>query len=234
MGDDVLFHELEVIGTTTPLEDLPRRLSPVYQRRGAEHLCYFPVDGDGETMAKLSPEPAEYFNELVTYGDGARFNRAISALPGYCLILFERGSSPEYLPARDLPLRLVRASREALECAARAISEGRRKDAVALSWYARRADHDDPLPLLLLIALLRDDVPAEELRFLEQDLDEYPRQLVQGARRRGRDRAELAALADLINEPPQSSVRPTYLAPYQSKPSFLRETRSLSGRHAAA
>jgi hypothetical protein len=225
MRDDVHIDELEVIGTTTVLEDLPRRLSPVYRRRGSEGPHYFTVDEDVAAHPILSPEAVEHLDEMVARGDAVRFDRAIPARLGYRLIQFERGALPEYIPADDLPARCFRACREALERVSRTLSEGRPDEAEGLAWYARRASHDDPLPLLSLIALLRSALPTEELHFLKKDLEEYSPRQIENARQRARERSELSALGDLIDESPHSGVRLAYLSNYPSKPSYTAKTR---------
>jgi hypothetical protein len=111
---------------------------------------------------------------------------------------------------------------------ARVLAGGRRDEAEELAWVARRADHDDPLPLLVLISLLRGSVGAAELRFLEEDLDEYPTSLIEAARRRVRSSAELAPITALLDEPPESGERPAYLADYASKENFIGWARKLT------
>jgi hypothetical protein len=111
---------------------------------------------------------------------------------------------------------------------ARALAGGRRDEAEELAWVARRADHDDPLPLLVLIPLLRGSVGADERRFLEEDLEEYPTSLIDSARRRVCSSAELAPIADLLDEPPESGERPAYLREYASKEDFFAWTRKLT------
>jgi hypothetical protein len=110
----------------------------------------------------------------------------------------------EYLAVNDLPSRLRRACRDALELASSALGAGKRDQAEALAWVARRADEDDPLPLLLLIALLQGAVPADELRFLTQDLEQHTRQQVDAARRRAKEAAELIPIAELLDELPKT------------------------------
>jgi hypothetical protein len=227
MHEDVPIEDLEVIGTTTVPEDLPRRLSPVYRRRGDLDYCYFTVDEDREGPPFLSREERAYFEELVERGDAARFEHAIAARLDHRLVQLDPGALPEYFPAADLPIRLTRACREALERASRALVAERREEAERLAWYARRASEDDPLPLLLLIALLRGVLPAEQMQFLERDLAEYSPAHIEHARRRARTQAELSALGELLDQAPRSGVCATYISGYPSKPGFLDNARKL-------
>ncbi len=228
MREEVILEELEIIGATTVAEDLPRRLSPVYRGRGVGERYYLTIAEDGVPRPALSMEPGERFDAMVVDGDAIRFDKAIPALTQHCLIQIEHGVPPEYLPAHDLPGRLFRACREALERASRALSEGKRREAEPLLWYARRASPDDPLPLLALQILLRHEVAAEDLRFLAIDLETYPVSLLEAARRRAHEMGELAAIGELLDEPPLSGARLPYLSDYRSNPSFLTRARSFT------
>lgn len=227
MLGDVMLEDLDVVGTTSGIEDLPKRLCPVYRERGGEGLYYFTVAEDGLARPMLSLEPRECFEAMVASGEALCFDTPIPARAGFLLMQIERGAPPEYVPADGIAERLFRACREALERASRALSEGKREEAESFIWYARRADSDDPLPLLALMALLRDDLDPEELRFLELDLAAYPHLLVEAARRRAHDRAELASLGELLDVPPRSGTRLMYLADYPAHPSFLSKARAL-------
>lgn len=225
MHDSILFENLEIVGTTTVTEDLPRRLSPVYRERRAAGLYYFTVAEDGAPSPVLSVEPGEHFDAMVATGDAARFDQPVPARAGYCLLQVETGAPPEYCSAHDVPTRLFRACREALERASRALSEGKRDEAERFLWYARRADADDPLALLALQGLLRHEVLAEDLHFLEIDMETYPASLIEAARRRAREKAELSAIGELLDEPFRSTVRLAHISSYRSNPSFLPDAR---------
>lgn len=225
---------LEIVGTTTVHVTFPKRLSPVYRSKGGEGSCYFTVAEDAGAHPVLSPEAAAYFAQMVETGDAVTFADPIPAKSGHCLVRFEGTAAPEYLPFNELPMRLRRACREALEQASSALGCGRRDQAEDFAWVARRSDEDDPLPLLVLIALVRGAMPADELRYLEQDLEQYTRQQVDAARRRAKEAAELIALAELLDEPPKSGERPKYLADYPRDSTFLSRTRTFTaGRRSA-
>jgi hypothetical protein len=219
--------QMDIVGTTTISHDLPKRLSPVYLARGAEDSYYMTVSEAEPRRPVLSLEAAAHFDALVAQGDAVRFGRTIAAREGHCLVQLDEGASPEYFPVDELPDRLFRAQREALERASRALARGARDEAEALAWYARRANGDDPLPVLLLCSLLRGAAPPEELRYLEQDLEEYSSRQIHAARRRASEHPGLRAIGDLIDEPPNSGARPTYLDRFKSMPGFLDLARQL-------
>lgn len=228
MRDAPDLNTLEIIGTTTVPADLPKRLSPVYRRKGGEGPYYFTVAEDEGSPPLLSPEDPAYFRRMVEAGDAVAFAAPLKAQVGHCLLQVEASAQPEYLPMTEVPVRLRRASREALERAARALAAGHRGEAEELAWYARRAEDDDPLPLLMLIPLLRGLVGHDELRFLEEDLEEYPTSSIEAARRRVQRSVELSAIADLLEEPPASGERPAYLHRYPCRDDFLPWTRRLT------
>lgn len=223
-----VLNTLEIVGSTTVPADLPKRLSPVYRPKSGEGPYYFTVAEDECSPPVLSPEDPEHFLKMVQAGDAVAFTNPIPTQADHCLVQVEHSMQPEYLPRAELPIRLHRAAREALTRAARALAAGRRDQAEELAWYARRADDDDPLPLLVLIPLLRGIVDPDELRFLEQDLEEYPTSLIEAARRRVRSSTELSAIADLLDEPPASGERPIYLRDYVCRDDFLPWTRRLT------
>lgn len=233
MGDCIRLEDLEIIGTTSVGVSLPKRQSPIYRLPGDKETCFFTVQEDGVERPVLSPEPIEWFREMVANGDALEYDVPIPARLGHCVVQMEEGKPPEYMPKEDLQVRLTRAAREALEAASRALSQGRRDLAESLAGYAWRASPDDPLPVLVLIALLRHEVDPEELRFLESDLEEFPRSVVEAAYRRAHTRAELHGLSDLLEEPPQSGARPTYFERVKERPAYLDATRDAWARAVA-
>jgi hypothetical protein len=196
------YEDLEVVGSTTVAhdEDLPRRLSPVYRRVGDHDTVYLPLPQDDEDdFPRLAREAASYLSWLVDAGQAVRFDHVFHARAAHRLLQLAPDVGPEYLPADEVPDRLRRACEGALLGTARALAEGRREEAAACAWYARRADGDDPLPLLVLVALLRTAADADDVGLLEHDLAEHARSSVDDARRLVRGRREYAEIDRLLS-----------------------------------
>lgn len=199
--DQLNYDDLEVIGSTIVSEsdDLPRRLSPIYRRR-ADPTCFLlplPRDEEMDVPPPMSMEDRESMNTLVEDGDAVLFQDAIEAKSHHWLVQFESEAPPEYLPEREAYGRLRLVARQALERAAVALTRSDRSAALRESWYARRADPNDPLPLLVLIELLRTGFPPDEreVAIIQQDLAElHTSEAIQYARDRAQREAALSPL----------------------------------------
>lgn len=155
---------MKIIGTTTAVReyDLPARLAPIFMDGGGQVLL--PV---GET---LQPETCEWIAAHVADGEFALFPEPVVAREGYVLLQTSLPGAPEYLPEDKLPERLTFVGGEALEKAAEAVTAGHLYLAEEHVWYAARALPKEPLPVMVLSALLQETIPAEDLYYLEIDL----------------------------------------------------------------
>lgn len=223
------YDDLEIVGSTIVPEadDLPRRLSPIFRNRRSGDLL-LPLEEELELAPRMSIEDPASIGDLVERGEALMFPAAMQARPRHWLVQFEAGTAPEYLLDTEAHAKLRLAARLALERAAGAVSRAERSAAVQHLWYARRADPNDPLPLLVLIVLLRPELPAEEVAVLERDLDElHAADTLRMASQRLRSEAALSPLARVIES--ASAVRApklAYLAPFRSRRNFLAHTRA--------
>lgn len=224
------YDELDVVGSTIvpEVDDLPRRLSPIFRMREHADRFLLPLDEEHEVVPAMSAEEPESIQAMVAAGEAVLFSQPIRARPSHWLVQFEPEVPPEYLPHTEAHARLRIAARRALERAAAAFSRHRRAEAVDDLWYARRADPNDPLPLLVLIPLLRRDLPPEQVAVLERDLRElYTADSVRMASRRLRSEAALSSLARIVEGPGTGpGSRLSYLDGFHSRSDFLDRSRS--------
>jgi hypothetical protein len=208
------FSELAVVGSTiVPRpDDLPRRLIPIYERRGYAGVFYLPMDEEGEQPPRLALEKAEILRERASEGDVCFFQRSFPAQPAHWLIQIEEGAPPEYLLAKDGERRLETVGEAAMAQAAQALRAGDELAAEKHAWYAFRALPRDPLPHLALLALLRDLLPPKRFRIFEQGLAQFPSEAVERARRRLME-ARYRPFGDLLEAHRRLTKSPRYLPP---------------------
>jgi hypothetical protein len=230
--DQLGYSELEVIGSSIVFEpdDLPRRLSPIYRLRSDATRVLMPRAEELDAPPPMVAEDLQGVEALAEAGEVVLFSHAFAARPHHWLVQFEQGVPPEYLPDIEAHGRLRRAARHALERAATALAQNDPPEALRESWYARRADPDDPLPLLVLIELLRRvDTPPDDVAIVEQDLVElHSRQSIELARAHARREAALSSIATLLSggSSQAKSARP-YLRRFAPRSDFLVTSRSL-------
>lgn len=224
------YDDLEIVGATPGLEDeiAPHRLNPVYRRRGSPDVYYTLAAEEDAGPPQLATIAYAELEALLADGDAVLFEHPIQAQPAHVLIYMHPGQQPEYFPLEDLPIRRRRAASETITRAARELATGDRSKAESLVWYARRADPDDPLPLLVLTLLLRADPDVE---LLHGDLLQYSSAAVDASRERLRRNP---GWASLLNEDARivpgsrastAQLMPDYLRPYAHRPEFLQKAR---------
>ena len=202
MNGDLGIEGLDVVGTTViaGADDLPIRLSPIFRRRGtSEYLL--PLDDEAGPRPRLAVLDQGWFDDRRDQGAILTFSEVLAARPGCWLIQMTFGAPPEYLPAALVADRMRRAQSTALSDAVRCLVANDPAGAEKHVWYAGRARHDDPLPLLPLIALLRREMP-EEVRLLEEDLRAFDADQVRDAKRRLERDPDLGPLTDLARRDP--------------------------------
>lgn len=223
------YNDLEIVGSTIVPEpdDLPRRLSPIFRSRQSGDLL-LPLEEELDVAPAMAIEDPASIGELVERGEALMFPGAIQARPRHWLVQFDAGAAPEYLLDTEAHAKLRLAARLALERGAGAVSRSERVAAVQHLWYARRADPNDPLPLLVLIALLRPELRAEEVAVLERDLNElHTADALRMAAQRLRSEAALFPLARIVES--ASAVRApklAYLDRFPPRRNFLERTRA--------
>lgn len=229
--DQLRYDDLEIVGSTIVPEpdDLPRRLSPIYRHRAAPTWFLLPRAEEADAPPPMAREDHHGIEALVDAGDAVLFGDAIAARPRHWLVQFESQARPEYLPAGEAPGRLRHAARQALERTAAALARCDHLAALREAWYARRADPNDPLPLLAVIALLPADTPPDEIAIVQQDLAElHTRESIGLARERARREAALSSIAALLSgdhRPPAPAL--PYLSGFPPRSDFLAKSRSL-------
>ncbi len=226
---------LSVVGTTTPVkqDDLPARLAPLY--RDATGHYYLPIDG--ETPGDVSVDEVEepWVNLQRDVGDIVLFGAPFPARSMHVLLQTDASAPPEYFPEDDLRRRLAELGQKALRDAGRALLAGDRATAEEHTWYAARAVPREALPLLVLRALLRGQIPPDHLAFLERDIGALSEEQRLGALDVKGD--ELTSLVDLVRSDmvPRHAVRfteskprahrPVYLELLDDVPTFLSQAR---------
>jgi hypothetical protein len=231
--NQLTYDDLEIVGSTIIPEigDLPRRLSPIYRHRAAVVGFLLPRAEEADVPPPMAREDQDGIEALVAAGDAVLFDDVIAARPRHWLVQIDPEVRPEYLPASEAPGRLRHAARQALERAAIALDRHDRSAALREAWYARRADPNDPLPLLVVIALLPADTLADEIAIVQQDLAElHTRESIGLARERARHEAALSSMAALLSGDcrPSASAAPdlAYLSRFRPRTGFLVESRS--------
>lgn len=227
--------ELTVVGTTTPVrhDDLPARLAPIYQDQ--EGRRYLPIEGEDAADTAFSLVDEWWIREQVEDGNVAMFGVPIQARPNHLLLQVVESGAPEYLAETELRRRLTSLGEEALREADRALVREDRKAAEARAWFAARATADRPLPLMLLRALLRGEIPQAQLAYLEKKILAFPSPGRAEALRRAR--VVLPTIFAVLSADPESgpeigarvgmltAKRPSYLDPYEDNATFLRVER---------
>jgi hypothetical protein len=232
MSDTSIYDDLDVVGSTIPIdpESLPMRLSPIYRSR--EGVYYLPIDESDPAEPRLSEEDASWIDQHYAEEQFARFPRPLPARPGYTLLQVYRGRDPEYLPAERLKERLEELCLDALHRAAAAVRFQKHAEATEDAWYAVRAGVGDPLPLLSLIALLRGSALENHIRFLEKDLEAYtPSRITRALAQADRALDPLLTLirADPVSRPPRPDpphrTARAYLDALPDESSFFKAVR---------
>ncbi|HEX4417321.1 MAG TPA: hypothetical protein VH165_05450 [Kofleriaceae bacterium] len=221
--NQLTYDDLEIVGSTIVPEpgDLPRRLSPIYRHRAAPTWFLLPRAEEADAPPPMAREDQHGIEALVAAGDAVLFDYAIAARPRHWLVQFASQVRPEYLPVVDAPVRLRYAARQALERAATELDRHDRSAALREAWYARRADPNDPLPLLVIIALLPAGTLPDEIAIVQQDLAElHTRESIGLAHERARHEAALSSMAALL------SGELSYLNGFRTRTGFLVESRS--------
>jgi len=196
------FENLLVVGSmiVPAPDDLPRRLVPLYQRSGAQDTYWVPLEEESDRPPRLAEQRLEDIRDQSSSGQVLLFEKPFPAKPSHWLILLHPGEPPLYLPATEVDRRLDQAMQEALDAAMSALRVGDRARSEDHLWYASRANTDDPLPVLLLIGLLRGTLSPERFRILDASLKRFSLEAVARARESLRDARfrPLAALAPAV------------------------------------
>ncbi|HSN99464.1 MAG TPA: hypothetical protein VLS89_14310 [Candidatus Nanopelagicales bacterium] len=226
------YEDLEIVGATpAPDDDIaPHRLNPIYRRRGTADVLYTLTSEEDAGPPSLAAIARSDIDALLEDGDAVLFERPITARPAHALVHMQPGQQPEYVPLDDLHILRRRAASDAISRAAREMASGDGASVESLVWYARRADPDDPLPLLLLTLLLRDDPDVE---LLHRDLLHYSPSAIEASWERLRRNSAWAALVPdeaTASSPLAPRPTPEYLRPYAPRPKLLREARLNLGR----
>ncbi len=210
--DDASF---EVIGSTVTFtrDNLPRRLRPIYRRKGEDHLWFTAVTREREESTELARLDPTEVRGRTEDGHALLFDVPIPARVGHRLLQLWYEDPPIYVPAPELPLRFREAASEALRRAASAFSHGASDDVQRWLWYARRASIDDPLPILLLLHVLeRAGDAAEGLLELQSDLAQFDRSSIEASYQRLQHAAALAPFQRLSAKPAYLPAAPRGLA----------------------
>jgi len=156
---------LTIVGSTVVWDPdlLPQRLSPLYAYPGDLEHYYEPADEEGPQAPVLTRVWRCLAEDFAANGDLILFTEELyrTYLPNHWMLQFTHNGPFEYIPADAAIPRLKKAGEDALIRCSEEISKEKREDAIQSAWYARRADPDSALPLLILIALYRDTAPDD-------------------------------------------------------------------------
>lgn len=169
----VVSPDLRIVGSTVvpDVDDLPMRLSAVIQDQEGTYFLHLADSTSGPVLQRVSPG---WIRQNQEEDDYLSFETPIPLQPDHVLIQVLPSAQPHYLPQAALDVLLREVADEALQHVARRWKTGR-DQAEARAWYAVRAQPDDPLPLLLGIALGRPHASPDARALMREDVQGLPR-----------------------------------------------------------
>lgn len=163
---------LIVVGATLPgrPEGVPLRLRPILKHNDSGELFYL---YDEEEPTQIVPLIREDLTVEVEAGRAIEFIHPEAAKPGYQLIQLHAHQQPLYRPAEEARDILEQAGTDEIRKVEESLACNDREAARRSANYAANALHDDPLPHLALVALLRGRLDEDDLWLYESVLDHF-------------------------------------------------------------
>jgi hypothetical protein len=231
---------VDIIGSTEIPEDdvLPMLLSPILRVADEPDVYYVP---DDEQSAPWSREDRSWLDEELHTGTMHSIDPPLRWQEGHVLLQVDAGAPPELLPSERLPARLAEIGHKAFKNTAHAWEREQREEAASWAWRALRAQPDQPVALLAVIAIERDGLPETGLAELMQDLQRFDADQITNSIEPYQAIHEFAPLIELIQtdaayrafaeEPSGTDVlapvvsMPAYLGRYAEAPRFIADSR---------